>query len=105
MSFLLGQRGVGKTTVVIQHLLDYVDNDIFSQKILPLFNDYLQSGYYPYVDELNPNVIIATLSRQLGWSHFLELLFFHRAMKSLVVIELKLGKFKAVYSYRKGSIA
>ena len=54
--------------------------------------------------------IVATLSRQLSWSHFVErqkrisidkedyyldLLFFHRKLNRLVAIELKLGKFNA----------
>ena len=53
--------------------------------------------------------IVATLSRQLSWSHFVEviplkddhfyldLLFYHRRLHRLIAIDLKKGRFKAEY--------
>ncbi|RLB60398.1 MAG: 3-dehydroquinate dehydratase [Deltaproteobacteria bacterium] len=40
-SIILGQRGIGKTTVMIQHLLDQSAGDRFSRKVL-----YLQSDHF-----------------------------------------------------------
>ncbi len=40
--------------------------------------------------------IVQSLIAQLGWTHFLhiiDLLFYHRGLRRLVVIDLKLGKF------------
>lgn len=54
VSFLLGQRGVGKTTVLIQYLLDHAHNDIFSHKILYIVSDhFLMKGraLYEVADE------------------------------------------------------
>jgi len=63
--------------------------------------------------ELFPDIkIVSTLSTQLSWSHFIEsqkhmtmddedftldLLFFHRILKRLVAVELKIGKFILQY--------
>jgi predicted AAA+ superfamily ATPase len=44
LSILLGQRGVGKTTSIIQYLLDYVDQDILSPKILYVPADHFLLG-------------------------------------------------------------
>ncbi len=41
--------------------------------------------------------IVAALRRQLGWTHFL---FYHRNLKRLIAIDLKLGNFKAEYKGR-----
>lgn len=41
MSILVGQRGIGKTTLLIQYLLDYVRGDLFSPKILYVPSDHL----------------------------------------------------------------
>ncbi|GHV96373.1 hypothetical protein AGMMS50293_26930 [Spirochaetia bacterium] len=69
------------------------------------------------VIEIFPNSrIISTLRRQLGWTsiktiiyigqkritvdnedYYIDLLFYHRRLKCLVAIDLKLGKFKAAY--------
>jgi len=43
-SILLGQRGVGKTTMIIQHLLDLVGGDIFSPKVLYIQADHFSLG-------------------------------------------------------------
>jgi uncharacterized protein len=40
-SILLGQRGVGKTTAVIQYLFDYIKKDSFSDKII-----YIPADHY-----------------------------------------------------------
>lgn len=44
LSFLLGNRGVGKTTMLIQKLLKNVSGDIFSEKILYVQTDHFQVG-------------------------------------------------------------
>lgn len=44
ISLILGQRGVGKTTTLVQSLLDNVDQDIFSNKILYIQADHFQMG-------------------------------------------------------------
>lgn len=44
ISLILGQRGVGKTTTLVQSLLDKVDQDIFSSKILYIQADHFQMG-------------------------------------------------------------
>lgn len=41
LSILLGQRGVGKTTMLIQYLLDYAKSDKYSPKIL-----YVQADHF-----------------------------------------------------------
>lgn len=40
-SIILGERGIGKTTTVIQHMLDFVDGDFISDKIL-----YVQADHF-----------------------------------------------------------
>lgn len=44
MSFLLGQRGIGKTTTLIQWLLSNVSGDVFSEKILYIQADHFLMG-------------------------------------------------------------
>ncbi len=44
MAILLGQRGVGKTTLLIQYLLDYAEGDRFSPKILYVQADHFLMG-------------------------------------------------------------
>lgn len=46
-NILLGQRGVGKTTIIVQSLLDYVDNDLSSDKILYIQADHFLVGQTP----------------------------------------------------------
>lgn len=46
-SLLTGQRGIGKTTLMIQFLLDYVNNDRFSPKILYIPVDHFAIGKTP----------------------------------------------------------
>ncbi len=41
MNIVVGARGIGKTTTLIQHLLDYVQGDLYSRKIL-----YLQADHF-----------------------------------------------------------
>jgi predicted AAA+ superfamily ATPase len=43
-SIVVGQRGVGKTTTLVQYLLDYVEGDHFSQKILYVPVDHFIVG-------------------------------------------------------------
>ena len=43
-AILKGQRGIGKTTLIIQYLLDYVDQDRFSPKILYIQADHFALG-------------------------------------------------------------
>lgn len=53
-SILLGQRGVGKTTLIVQSLLDFVDGDFTSDKILYIQADHFllgQSHLYEIADE------------------------------------------------------
>lgn len=47
MSILTGQRGVGKTTTLIQHLLDKVEGDRFDKKILYVQADHFALGKTP----------------------------------------------------------
>lgn len=44
LSLILGQRGVGKTTTLVQTLLDYVDGDRFDDRILYIQTDHFQVG-------------------------------------------------------------
>lgn len=44
MSILLGQRGIGKTTLLIQYLLDYAHGDPLSSKILYIPSDHFSIG-------------------------------------------------------------
>ena len=44
LSLIVGQRGVGKTTALIQYLLANVKNDILSNKILYVQSDHFQIG-------------------------------------------------------------
>ena len=44
LSILKGQRGIGKTTLIIQYLLDFVGGDRFSPKILYIQADHLSLG-------------------------------------------------------------
>ncbi len=44
LSLLLGQRGVGKTTTLVQHLLDCASQDIFDPSILYVQADHFQLG-------------------------------------------------------------
>ncbi len=41
LSILIGQRGVGKTTLLVQYLLDHVQGDLLSPKILYVPSDHL----------------------------------------------------------------
>lgn len=43
-SIVVGQRGVGKTTAVIQHILSSYDNDIFTDKALYIQTDHFLVG-------------------------------------------------------------
>ena len=44
MSIFVGQRGIGKTTLLVQYLLDYVQGDLFNKKILYIPSDHLALG-------------------------------------------------------------
>lgn len=44
MSMILGQRGVGKTTTLVQVLLEYVKGDRFDQRVLYIQADHFQMG-------------------------------------------------------------
>lgn len=44
LSIIIGQRGVGKTTTLVQALLDYVEGDIFDNRILYVQADHFQMG-------------------------------------------------------------
>lgn len=44
LSILIGQRGIGKTTTLIQHLLDQVEGDRFDKRILYVQADHFQIG-------------------------------------------------------------
>lgn len=44
LSIIIGQRGVGKTTTLIQALLDYAKGDFLDKKILYLQADHFQMG-------------------------------------------------------------
>lgn len=44
MSILVGQRGIGKTTLLIQYLLDYAQGDLYSSKILYVPSDHFSIG-------------------------------------------------------------
>lgn len=44
LSLVLGQRGIGKTTTLVQHLLDQVSQDLFDPSILYVQADHFQVG-------------------------------------------------------------
>jgi len=44
MTIIVGQRGVGKTTTLVQHLLDCVNGDLLDPRILYLQVDHFQMG-------------------------------------------------------------
>jgi uncharacterized protein len=44
LSILVGQRGVGKTTIIVQYLLNHVKNDVLSDKILYVPSDHFLLG-------------------------------------------------------------
>lgn len=44
LSILKGQRGIGKTTLIIQYLLDYANQDRLNQKILYIPSDHFALG-------------------------------------------------------------
>jgi len=43
-SIIIGQRGIGKTTAMIQYILSYAKNDVFSNKILYIQADHFLIG-------------------------------------------------------------
>jgi uncharacterized protein len=43
-SIILGDRGIGKTTTLVQYLVQYADGDIFSPKILYIQSDHILIG-------------------------------------------------------------
>src|SRR5689334_14475579 len=45
LSVIIGQRGVGKTTTLVQALLDYAKGDLFEKKILYVQVDHFQMGF------------------------------------------------------------
>ena len=52
--------------------------------------------------------IVSALRRQLGWTHFkqiiyMDLLFYNRKLRRLVVIDLKLGKFNLPAGETRGN--
>jgi hypothetical protein len=58
LSILVGQRGVGKTTLLVQYLLNHVKNDLFSQKILYVPSDHLalaETSLYRIAEEFEKN--------------------------------------------------
>lgn len=73
----------------------YLENDLESAIIKELENFILELGIGFTFIERQKRMIID------GKDFYLDLLFFHRKLKRLVVIELKLGEFKASY---KGQI-
>ncbi|MDF1655420.1 MAG: AAA family ATPase [Coxiellaceae bacterium] len=44
LSIIIGQRGVGKTTIIAQHLLNKVSNDLMSKEILYIPTDHFLIG-------------------------------------------------------------
>lgn len=69
----------------------YLENDLESAIIKELENFILELGVGFSFVERQKRMIID------GEDFYLDLLFFHRKLKRLVAIELKLGKFKASY--------
>ncbi|KPA18531.1 protein containing DUF1016 [Candidatus Magnetomorum sp. HK-1] len=69
----------------------YLENDLESAIIKELENFILELGVGFTFIERQKRMIID------GEDFYLDLLFFHRKLKRLVAIELKLGKFKASY--------
>jgi hypothetical protein len=58
LSILIGQRGVGKTTLLVQYLLDYARGDLFNPKILYVPSDHLalaQVSLYSIAEEFEMN--------------------------------------------------
>lgn len=45
LSVIIGQRGVGKTTTLVQALLDYAKGDLFEKNILYVQVDHFQMGF------------------------------------------------------------
>lgn len=50
LNLIIGARGVGKTTTLVQHLLDYVKGDVASQKILYVQSDHFLVSPYTLYD-------------------------------------------------------
>ncbi len=56
MSLIIGQRGVGKTTSLVQILLDKVEGDIFDERILYIQTDHFQiasTSLYEIAEQFN----------------------------------------------------
>ena len=82
MSVLLGQRGVGKTTVLVQYLLQYTNNDVFSDKILYIASDhFLMKGraLYEVADDFvnagGELLCLDEIHKYANWSQELKSIF------------------------------
>ncbi len=101
MTFLYWRIGKRIQMEVLQH-----ERAEYGKEILATLSQELSSEFgrgYSYsaltrmvkFAEVFPDEkIVAALRRQLGWTHFL---FYHRNLKRLIAIDLKLGNFKAEY--------
>ncbi len=69
----------------------YLENDVETAILKELENFILELGTGFTFVERQKRMIID------NEDHYLDLLFFHRKLKQLVAIELKIGKFKASY--------
>jgi len=82
MSILIGQRGVGKTTLLVQYLLDYVEGDLFSKKILYVPSDHIflaNTNIYLIAEEFIKNggeyIAFDEIHKAESWSQLLKSIY------------------------------
>ncbi len=82
LSILIGQRGVGKTTLLVQYLLDWAKGDLFSQKILYVPSDHLAlpaTSLYRIAEEFEMNggeyIAFDEIHKVTSWSAELKSIY------------------------------
>lgn len=81
-SIIIGQRGVGKTTAMVQHLLDRYQGDLYTRKALYLQADHFlvgRSSLYDIADEFyklgGELLCLDEIHKYPGWSMELKSIF------------------------------
>jgi hypothetical protein len=82
LSILIGQRGVGKTTLLVQYLLDHAGGDLFSPKILYVPSDHLtlsETSLYQIAEEFEKNggefIAFDEIHKVTSWSAELKSIY------------------------------
>lgn len=82
LSLVLGQRGIGKTTTLIQYLLDQVSQDLFDPSILYIQADHFQVGnssLYEIAEEFysmgGKTLALDEIHKYSNWSQELKSLY------------------------------